>query len=124
MNTTLISYQLFDSVLFEFLSKGTAVDAQNLGGFALITAGMTHYGFKQGPLHFAEYHVIEIARGVAVQILKVTHQRGLYRTAQGFLAPFLHDDGLVIVCRLLFSDDGHGVMQRVRHIPPQRPRTR
>ena len=57
----LVAVLLFiQAVLLEFFSQGAAIDAQDLGGAALVAASVIQYSFKQGPFDFTEQQLIKL----------------------------------------------------------------
>src|SRR3569623_705956 len=82
-----------DTVVFQLFTQGAAVDAEDLGGLALIAARVAHDRLEQRQLDFADHHVVDVFGWVAVHVAEVMPQRRFHRAAQRFFASFLHSVG-------------------------------
>lgn len=76
----------YEQVSPEFLSQGTAIDAEYAGSLALVALRVIHDGFEQGPFNLADNQVVQVTRPVAVQVREVLIERIFRMLAEGFLA--------------------------------------
>src|SRR5690606_36503674 len=53
-------------VLLELLAQGAAIEAEHLGGAALVARGVGHHRFQQGGFHLFQHHLVEVGGGLAV----------------------------------------------------------
>src|SRR5664279_5146808 len=68
------SRSLDELVLDQLAAQGVAVDAQPLGGAALVALGVFHHGFEQRPLDDAKNHVVHRRGRDAAQVPEVALQ--------------------------------------------------
>src|SRR3569832_311202 len=83
-----------DAVVLQFFTQGAAVNAEDLGGLALLAARVAHDRLEQRQLHFAHHLVVDNFGRVTVHVAEVMPQRRFHRAAQRFFASFLHTVGL------------------------------
>jgi len=76
----------YEQVSPEFLSQGTAIDAEYTGGLALVALRVIHDGFEQGPFNLANDQVVQVTRPITVQGRKVLIERIFRVFAERFLA--------------------------------------
>jgi len=69
-------------MLGHLLAQGTAAQAENLSGLALVVVAVREHGLDQGSLDLLENDVVKAARGVAVQLFKVTLDRQAHLFAE------------------------------------------
>jgi hypothetical protein len=76
----------YEQVGPEFLSQGTAIDAEYAGSLALVALRVVHDGFEQGSFNLADNQIIQIARPIAVERCKVLIECIFCVFAKRFLA--------------------------------------
>ena len=65
------------------LSVTGTVDAEDGGGAALVARGVIEHGAEQGFFDFAQHHVVQVRRLVAVQVGEVIGECSLGVVTQG-----------------------------------------
>src|SRR5690606_7937632 len=85
---------LQQTILFQLLAQGAAVQAQHGGSFGLVVASVAHDLLQQVRLDFGKNHLVDIRDRLAVQLGKVVLQAVFHAVTQrlGLAGPLVDSE--------------------------------